>query len=49
MRRLRETLSDDLDTPAALAAVDRWAGADGGSAAAAQDVARAVDALPGVV
>jgi L-cysteine:1D-myo-inositol 2-amino-2-deoxy-alpha-D-glucopyranoside ligase len=46
---LRVALSGGLDTPAALAAVDRWAGADGGDAQAPQLVAAAVDALLGVV
>ncbi|WP_327151494.1 cysteine--1-D-myo-inosityl 2-amino-2-deoxy-alpha-D-glucopyranoside ligase [Nocardia sp. NBC_01329] len=50
--RLRAHLADDLDTPAALAAVDAWArdtlaygGADPGAGA---DIAAAVDALLGV-
>ncbi|MGW1737283.1 cysteine--1-D-myo-inosityl 2-amino-2-deoxy-alpha-D-glucopyranoside ligase [Nocardia sp. NPDC001965] len=50
--RLRTHLADDLDTPAALAAVDAWArdtlaygGADPGAGA---DIAVAVDALLGV-
>jgi L-cysteine:1D-myo-inositol 2-amino-2-deoxy-alpha-D-glucopyranoside ligase len=50
--RLRTHLADDLDTPAALAALDAWAhdtleygGAD---PAAGADIAAAVDALLGV-
>jgi len=50
--RLRECLADDLDAPAAVAAVDRWAEACltlGGDETGAPDaVARAVDALLGV-
>lgn len=50
--RLRQHLSDDLDTPKALAAVDAWA-ADailgiGSSATAPQVIIAAVDALLGV-
>jgi L-cysteine:1D-myo-inositol 2-amino-2-deoxy-alpha-D-glucopyranoside ligase len=49
---LRAALADDLDAPAALAAVDSWAGAstaiDGDDAEAPARVARAVDALLGV-
>jgi L-cysteine:1D-myo-inositol 2-amino-2-deoxy-alpha-D-glucopyranoside ligase len=52
LARLRERLSDDLDTPAALAAVDRWADealTRGGSDAEAPRIVRdAVDALLGV-
>jgi L-cysteine:1D-myo-inositol 2-amino-2-deoxy-alpha-D-glucopyranoside ligase len=52
LARLRERLSDDLDTPAALAAVDRWADealTSGGSDAAAPGLVRdAVDALLGI-
>ena len=48
VRRLREHLADDLDTPAALAAVDGWA-ASGGSDRDGPVLARAaVDALLGV-
>jgi L-cysteine:1D-myo-inositol 2-amino-2-deoxy-alpha-D-glucopyranoside ligase len=48
VRRLREHLADDLDTPAVLAAVDAWA-ASGGSDREAPALARtAVDALLGV-
>ncbi|GAB2673491.1 cysteine--1-D-myo-inosityl 2-amino-2-deoxy-alpha-D-glucopyranoside ligase [Thalassiella azotivora] len=52
LERVRERLADDLDAPAALAAVDRWA-ADaltrGGSDGSAPGlVARTVDALLGV-
>ncbi|MFB9429320.1 cysteine--1-D-myo-inosityl 2-amino-2-deoxy-alpha-D-glucopyranoside ligase [Streptoalloteichus tenebrarius] len=51
--RLRDHLSDDLDTPAALAAVDAWASEaltrrDGGDPAAPALVRTAVDALLGV-
>jgi L-cysteine:1D-myo-inositol 2-amino-2-deoxy-alpha-D-glucopyranoside ligase len=45
--QLRAALADDLDAPAALAAIDRWAaaeGADGGGAV----VKEAIDALLGV-
>jgi L-cysteine:1D-myo-inositol 2-amino-2-deoxy-alpha-D-glucopyranoside ligase len=52
LARLRERLTDDLDTPAALAAVDRWADealTSGGSDPAAPGLVRdAVDALLGV-
>jgi L-cysteine:1D-myo-inositol 2-amino-2-deoxy-alpha-D-glucopyranoside ligase len=50
--RLRAQLADDLDTPAALAAVDEWAAATregrGGDRAAPRSVRDAVDALLGV-
>ncbi len=49
LAELRAALSQDLDTPAALAAVDRWAGAEGDDAAAPALVRDAVDALLGVV
>lgn len=49
---VRAALSDDLDAPAALAAVDAWAGAsvaiDGDDTDAPSLVARTVDALLGV-
>jgi L-cysteine:1D-myo-inositol 2-amino-2-deoxy-alpha-D-glucopyranoside ligase len=52
VRRLREHLADDLDTPAALTAVDAWAaealnrsGTDAGAAGLVRD---AVDALLGI-
>ncbi|PJE95195.1 cysteine--1-D-myo-inosityl 2-amino-2-deoxy-alpha-D-glucopyranoside ligase [Streptomyces carminius] len=49
---IRAALADDLDAPAALAAVDRWAGrqeTDGGTDTGAPGlVSRAVDALLGV-
>ena len=52
MRRLRDHLADDLDTPAALAAVDAWAsealnrsGTDTEAPALVRD---AVDALLGI-
>jgi L-cysteine:1D-myo-inositol 2-amino-2-deoxy-alpha-D-glucopyranoside ligase len=52
VEELREALSDDLDTPTALAAVDRWAvlqTAEGGTDESAPGlVSRAVDALLGV-
>jgi L-cysteine:1D-myo-inositol 2-amino-2-deoxy-alpha-D-glucopyranoside ligase len=50
--RIRAALADDLDAPAALAAVDAWADAslaiDGDDAYAPSLIARAVDALLGV-
>ncbi|MFF2924001.1 cysteine--1-D-myo-inosityl 2-amino-2-deoxy-alpha-D-glucopyranoside ligase [Streptomyces celluloflavus] len=52
LAEIRTALADDLDSPAALAAVDRWAAAqqaDGGSDEGAPGlVSRAVDALLGV-
>jgi L-cysteine:1D-myo-inositol 2-amino-2-deoxy-alpha-D-glucopyranoside ligase len=49
---VREALADDLDAPAALAAVDRWAerqNAEGGTDEGAPGlVSRTVDALLGV-
>jgi L-cysteine:1D-myo-inositol 2-amino-2-deoxy-alpha-D-glucopyranoside ligase len=49
---IREALADDLDAPAALAAVDRWVALqerDGGTDTGAPGVvSRAVDALLGV-
>ncbi|HEY0485901.1 MAG TPA: cysteine--1-D-myo-inosityl 2-amino-2-deoxy-alpha-D-glucopyranoside ligase [Mycobacteriales bacterium] len=52
LERVRERLTDDLDTPAALAAVDRWAHealtAGGDDAAAPALVRDTVDALLGV-
>ncbi|HLS25825.1 MAG TPA: cysteine--1-D-myo-inosityl 2-amino-2-deoxy-alpha-D-glucopyranoside ligase [Beutenbergiaceae bacterium] len=45
--RIRQALGNDLDTPAALAAVDEWATAPGAATEAA-GVADAVDALLGV-
>ncbi|MFJ8442011.1 cysteine--1-D-myo-inosityl 2-amino-2-deoxy-alpha-D-glucopyranoside ligase [Kitasatospora griseola] len=52
LAEIREALADDLDAPAALAAVDRWAAtaqADGGDDISAPGlVSRAVDALLGV-
>ncbi|MBH5334073.1 cysteine--1-D-myo-inosityl 2-amino-2-deoxy-alpha-D-glucopyranoside ligase [Streptomyces pactum] len=52
LEQVREALADDLDTPAALAAVDRWAAAqaaDGGTDTGAPGlVSRTVDALLGV-
>ena len=50
--QIRAALADDLDAPAALAAVDAWAGAssvvESDDAYAPQTVARAVEALLGV-
>ncbi|TKA08182.1 cysteine--1-D-myo-inosityl 2-amino-2-deoxy-alpha-D-glucopyranoside ligase [Actinacidiphila oryziradicis] len=52
LEQLRAALADDLDAPAALAAVDRWAAlqaAEGGTDTGAPGlVSRAVDALLGV-
>ncbi len=52
VEEIRAALADDLDAPAALAAVDRWAerqNADGGTDTGAPGlVSRAVDALLGV-
>ncbi|MGI5422609.1 cysteine--1-D-myo-inosityl 2-amino-2-deoxy-alpha-D-glucopyranoside ligase [Actinomadura luteofluorescens] len=45
---VREALADDLDTPAALAAVDSWASADGTDEAAPTQAAAIVDALLGI-
>src|SRR5690606_22945981 len=45
---IREALTDDLDAPRALDAVDTWAARTGDDSSAAQDVAAAVDALLGV-
>lgn len=47
---LRQALADDLDTPAALRAIDNWAGSDRGEdeAGAAQLVRTALDSLLGV-
>jgi L-cysteine:1D-myo-inositol 2-amino-2-deoxy-alpha-D-glucopyranoside ligase len=51
--QLREALADDLDAPAALAAVDAWAGAstvvEGDDGYAPPLVARACEALLGIV
>ena len=44
---LRTSLADDLDAPAALAAIDRWTSEDGEDDGAAK-VAEAIDALLGV-
>ncbi|MGH3459051.1 cysteine--1-D-myo-inosityl 2-amino-2-deoxy-alpha-D-glucopyranoside ligase [Aeromicrobium sp.] len=44
---IRAALADDLDAPAALAAVDRWVGADGVEDDGTE-VARAIDSLLGV-
>ncbi|CAA9328386.1 MAG: L-cysteine:1D-myo-inosityl 2-amino-2-deoxy-alpha-D-glucopyranoside ligase MshC [uncultured Friedmanniella sp.] len=52
VEQIRAALADDLDAPAALAAVDAWAGAssvvESDDAYAPQTVARAVEALLGV-
>ena len=52
LQRVREALADDLDAPAALAAVDRWVQEQltrGGTVEGAPGVvSRAVDALLGV-
>lgn len=48
LARLRDHLTDDLDTPSALAAVDEWAAADGGDRGAPGLAREAVDALLGV-
>jgi len=45
---VREALANDLDTGAALAAVDAWAATDGDDAGAPALVAATVDALLGV-
>ena len=45
---MRVALHDDLDTPAALAAVDAWCLADGDDAAAPALVGSVVDGLLGV-
>jgi L-cysteine:1D-myo-inositol 2-amino-2-deoxy-alpha-D-glucopyranoside ligase len=45
---VRAALHDDLDTPAALAAVDAWCAADGDDTAAPALVRDLVDALLGV-
>ncbi len=45
---VRQALYDDLDSPAALAAVDAWCAADGGDAQAPALVRALVDALLGV-
>ncbi len=46
---VRQALLDDLDTPAALAAVDAWCAADGADAASPQLVRTVADALLGVL
>ncbi|MCW2501138.1 MAG: cysteine/1-D-myo-inosityl 2-amino-2-deoxy-alpha-D-glucopyranoside ligase, partial [Frankiales bacterium] len=45
---VRAALSTDLDTPAALAAVDAWCTADGEDTAAPALVAALADALLGI-
>ncbi|WP_407924333.1 cysteine--1-D-myo-inosityl 2-amino-2-deoxy-alpha-D-glucopyranoside ligase [Actinomadura macrotermitis] len=45
---VREHLADDLDAPAALAAIDAWAAAEGTDEAAPAQVAAITDALLGV-
>lgn len=49
LAEVRAALADDLDASAALAAVDRWAAADGDDDAAPVLVGQVVDALLGVV
>ena len=46
--RLRDHLADDLDTPAAIAAIDAWAAASGPDTEAPGQIRTAVDALLGV-
>lgn len=48
LAEVRRALADDLNTPGALAAVDRWTGADGTDPAAPPLVRDLVDALLGV-
>ncbi len=45
---VRRSLYDDLDTPAALATLDRWAGGDGSDPAAAATFRTLVDGLLGI-
>ena len=45
---IRAALADDLDTPAALAAIDTWAESNGDDLEAAALVAQAADALLGI-
>jgi L-cysteine:1D-myo-inositol 2-amino-2-deoxy-alpha-D-glucopyranoside ligase len=45
---VRQAIADDLDTPAALAAVDAWCAADGSDTAAPELVRATVDALLGI-
>ena len=49
LAQVRAALSDDLDTPAALTAVDHWCAAAGDDTAAPALVRDVVDALLGVV
>jgi L-cysteine:1D-myo-inositol 2-amino-2-deoxy-alpha-D-glucopyranoside ligase len=48
VERLREALADDLDAPAALAAIDTWAITDGSVESGGTAVRQAIDALLGV-
>jgi L-cysteine:1D-myo-inositol 2-amino-2-deoxy-alpha-D-glucopyranoside ligase len=48
LAEVRAALAEDLDTPSALAAVDRWCTDEGGDAAAPELVHDVVDALLGV-
>jgi len=48
VERLREALADDLDAPAALAAVDSWASAAEGKDDGGTEVAMVIDALLGI-
>ncbi|MBO2465647.1 cysteine--1-D-myo-inosityl 2-amino-2-deoxy-alpha-D-glucopyranoside ligase [Actinomadura violacea] len=45
---VRERLADDLDAPAAIAAIDAWAAADGADASSPAQVRALADALLGV-
>ncbi|MEU9022442.1 cysteine--1-D-myo-inosityl 2-amino-2-deoxy-alpha-D-glucopyranoside ligase [Actinomadura sp. NPDC048394] len=45
---VRERLADDLDAPAALAAIDAWAAADGADASSPAQVRALADALLGI-
>ncbi|RFS83971.1 cysteine--1-D-myo-inosityl 2-amino-2-deoxy-alpha-D-glucopyranoside ligase [Actinomadura spongiicola] len=45
---VRDRLTDDLDAPAALAAVDAWAAADGADTTAPARIGAVVDALLGI-
>jgi L-cysteine:1D-myo-inositol 2-amino-2-deoxy-alpha-D-glucopyranoside ligase len=48
VERLREALADDLDAPAALAAIDTWAADEGSDESGGAEVRQAIDALLGV-
>ena len=49
MHAVRAALSDDLDAPAALAAVDAWAAGDPGDGSGADLVGALLDARLGVI